>query len=112
MRRQVREASVGAVARGEVHPPHVQRPAVFGRNHNGSTGGAGGCGSTLLASPRSIPVAAAAAMAAFPALDLWVEATQYVERNAYAEYRIVGLEDVGRVLEVSGQGASRHDPEA
>ena len=51
-------------------------------------------------------------MAAFPALDLWVEATQYVERNAYAEYRIVGLEDVGRVLEVSGQGASRHDPEA
>ena len=54
----------------------------------------------------------AAAMAAFPALDLWVEATQYVERNAYADYRIVELEDGGRMLEVSGQGASRHDAEA
>ena len=65
-----------------------------------------------LASLRSVPAAAAAAMAAFPALDLWVEATQYVERNAYADYRIVELEDGGRMLEVSGQGASRHDAEA
>ncbi len=63
----------------------------------------------VLASPRSVPVAAAAAMAAFPALDLWVEASQYVERNAYADYRIVALGDGGRMLEVSGQGASRHD---
>ena len=62
-----------------------------------------------LASPRSVPVAAAAAMAAFPALDLWIEATQYVERNAYADYRIVAIKDGGRMLEVSGQGASRHD---
>ena len=65
-----------------------------------------------LASLRSVPAAAAAAMAAFPALDLWVEATQYVERNAYADYRIVELGDGGRMLEVSGQGASRHDAEA
>lgn len=65
-----------------------------------------------VASLRSIPVAAAAAMAAFPALDLWIEATQYVERNAYADYRIVELGDGGRMLDVSGQGASRHDAEA
>ena len=65
-----------------------------------------------LARLRSVPVAAAAAMAAFPALDLWIEATQYVERNAYADYRIVGLEDGGRMLDVSGQGASRHDAAA
>ena len=62
-----------------------------------------------MASRRSIPVAAAAALAVFPALDLWIEATQYVERNAYADYRIVGLADGGRMLEVSGQAASRHD---
>ena len=62
-----------------------------------------------LASLRSVPVAAAAALAVFPALDLWIEATRYVERNAYADYRIVGLGDGGRMLEVSGQGASRHD---
>ena len=62
-----------------------------------------------IVSLRSIPVAAAAAMAAFPTLDLWIEATRYVERNAYADYRIVGLADGGRMLEVSGQGASRHD---
>ncbi|MCY4478502.1 MAG: hypothetical protein OXB97_01255, partial [Rhodospirillales bacterium] len=65
-----------------------------------------------LASLRSVPAAAAAAMAVFPALDLWVEATRYVERNAYADYRIVELEDGGRMLEVSGQAASRHGPEA
>ena len=54
---------------------------------------------------------AALAVAGFPALDLWVEATQYVERNAYADYRIVQLEDGGRMLDVSGQSASRHDAE-
>ena len=51
-------------------------------------------------------------MAVFPALDLWVEAIRYVERNAYADYRIVELGDGGRMLEVSGQAASRHGPEA
>ena len=65
-----------------------------------------------LASLRSVPAIAAAAMAVFPALDLWVEATRYVERNAYADYRIVELGDGGRMLEVSGQAASRHGPEA
>ena len=40
--------------------------------------------------------------ALFPALDLWIEATEYVQRNAYADYRIVELD-------VSGQAASRHD---
>ena len=62
-----------------------------------------------IVSLRSIPVAAAAALAVFPTLDLWIEATWYVERNAYADYRIVELGDGGRMLEVSGQGASRHD---
>ena len=62
-----------------------------------------------IASRRSIPAVAALAVAGFPALDLWIEATQYVERNAYADYRIVQLEDGGRMLEVSGQAASRHD---
>ena len=62
-----------------------------------------------IVSLRSIPVAAVAALAVFPALDLWIEATRYVERNAYADYRIVELGDGGRMLEVSGQGASRHD---
>ena len=65
-----------------------------------------------IAGLQRVPVAAAAAMAIFPALDLWVEATQYVERNAYADYRIVELPDGGRMLDVSGQGASRHDAEA
>ena len=64
-----------------------------------------------IASRRSIPAAAALAVAGFPALDLWIEATQYVERNAYADYRIVQLEDGGRMLDVSGQAASRHDAE-
>ena len=64
-----------------------------------------------IASRRSIPAAAALAVAGFPALDLWIEATQYVERNAYADYRIVQLEDGARMLDVSGQAASRHDAE-
>ena len=34
-----------------------------------------------------------------------------MERNAYADYRIVQLEDDGRMLDVSGQAASRHDAE-
>ena len=32
------------------------------------------------------------AAALFPAFDLWIEATEYVERNAYADYRIVELD--------------------
>ena len=62
-----------------------------------------------IARPRSVPALAVVAVAGFPVLDLWIEATQYVERNAYADYRIVELEDGGRLLDVSGQAASRHD---
>ena len=39
----------------------------------------------------------------------WDEAAHYVERNAYADYRIVELDDGGRMLAVSSQAASRHD---
>ena len=44
-----------------------------------------------------------------PRLDLWGEAAHYVERNAYADYCIVELEDGGRMLDVSGQAALRHN---
>ena len=63
----------------------------------------------LIARRRSVPVLAGIANAGFPAMDLWIEATQYVERNANTYYRIVGLEDGGRMLDVSGQSVSRHD---
>ena len=67
------------------------------------------CLAALAAHRRSVPAMALSAAAMFPALDLWIEATVYVERNAYADYRMVGLDDGGRALEVSGQAASRHD---
>ena len=70
---------------------------------------AGLCLAALAAHRRSVPAAALFAAAVFPAFDLWIEATEYVERNAYADYRIVELDDGGRVLDVSGQAASRHD---
>ena len=63
----------------------------------------------LAAHRRSFPALALLAAALFPALDLWIEATEYVERNAYADYRIVELDGGGRMLGVSGQAASRHD---
>lgn len=65
-----------------------------------------------IAGPRRILLAAAAATAAFPVLDLWIEATQFVERNAEANHRIVELPDGGRMLDLSGQGASRNGAEA
>ena len=65
----------------------------------------------LLACRRSVPLAACGAAAALAGIDLWAEAAFYVERNAYADYRIAELDDGGRVLEVSGQAASRHDAE-
>ena len=67
------------------------------------------CLAALAAHRRSVPAAALFAAALFPLFDLWVEATEYVERNAYADYRIVELDDGGRMLDVSGQAASRHD---
>ena len=72
------------------------------------------CLAALAAHRRSFPALALLAEALFPALDLWIEATEYVERNAYADYRIVELDGGGRMLDVSGQAvsgqaASRHD---
>ena len=65
----------------------------------------------LLASPRSVSVHAFIAAACWPGIDLWVEATQYVSRNAYADYRIVEIDDDARVLVINNQSASRHDPQ-
>ena len=64
----------------------------------------------LLASPRNVPVVALLIACCWPAADLWVEATEYVTRNAYADYRFVEF-DGGRVLIVNNQMASRHDPQ-
>ncbi|MDE0432759.1 MAG: fused MFS/spermidine synthase [Bryobacterales bacterium] len=65
----------------------------------------------LLVSHRSISVHALLFAACWPSLDLWVEATQYVTRNAYADYRIVSIDDDARVLVINNQSASRHDPQ-
>ena len=67
------------------------------------------CLAALAARRRSVPAAALVAAALFLSTDLWLEATYYVRRNAYADYRIVELDDGGRMLDVSGQAASRHD---
>ena len=67
------------------------------------------CLAAVAAHRRSVPAVALLAVAIFPGLDLWDEAVHYVERNAYADYRIVELEDGGRMLDVSRQAASRHD---
>ncbi len=64
----------------------------------------------LVASRRDVPALALLAACCWPALDLWVEATEYVERNAYSDYRFVE-HDGGRVLLVNNQLASRHDAE-
>ena len=64
----------------------------------------------LLASRRDVPVFALLIACCWPAADLWVEATEYVARNAYADYRFVEF-DGGRVLVINNQLASRHDSE-
>ncbi len=64
----------------------------------------------LVASRRDVPVLLLVAVGCWPALDLWVEATEYVARNAYADYRFVE-QDGGRVLLINNQLASRHDAE-
>ena len=53
-----------------------------------------------LASFRSVP----AAVAVFPTLDLWVEATHCVERNPVADYRIVEFRDGGRMFVLGAAG--------
>ena len=65
----------------------------------------------LLASPRTVSVHAFIFAACWPSLDLWVEATRYVARNAYADYRIIEIEDDARILSINNQSASRHDPQ-
>ena len=65
----------------------------------------------LLVSPRNVSVHMLIFAACWPSLDLWIEATRYVSRNAYADYRIVAIDDDARVLVINNQSASRHDPE-
>ena len=64
----------------------------------------------LLVSPRTVPVHALLFAACWPAVDLWIESTDYVARNAYADYRIVEIDDA-RILSINNQAASRHDPQ-
>ena len=63
------------------------------------------CMAAVATHRRSVPAAALLAVAIFPGLDLWDEAAHYVERNAYADYRIVELEDglEARVLLARGK---------
>lgn len=71
---------------------------------------AGLLAAALLTWRRSAPLpVACGAVAVLLSLDLWTEATVYVERNAYADYRLAALEDGGRGLVVNEQPASRHD---
>ncbi|MDE0165213.1 MAG: fused MFS/spermidine synthase [Bryobacterales bacterium] len=65
----------------------------------------------LVVSHRSVSVHVLILAACWPSLDLWVEATQYVSRNAYADYQIVAIDDDARVLVINSQYASRHDPQ-
>ena len=65
----------------------------------------------LVVSYRSVSVHVLLLAACWPSIDLWVEATEYVSRNAYADYRIVSIEDDARVLVINNQSASRHDPD-
>ena len=65
----------------------------------------------LVASRRDFPALALLLACCWPALDLWREVTEYVERNAYADYRFVELDDGGRALVINNQLASRHDDE-
>ena len=65
------------------------------------------CLAALAAHRRSVPASLLFAATLFPGLGLWIETTDYVARNAYADYRIVELDDDGRALGVSGQAASR-----
>ena len=65
----------------------------------------------LLVSHRNVSVLALLFAACWPGIDLWIEATEYVARNAYADYRIVEIDDDTRVLVINNQSASRHDPQ-
>ena len=70
------------------------------------------CGSllaaALTASRREVGVGAAAAAFLLPGHSLWIEATVYTRRNAYADYRIETV-DNARILHINRQAASRDD---
>ena len=66
---------------------------------------------SFVAAPRFQLVHAMLFALCFPSLDLYTEATLYVSRNAYADYRIYQLSDDTRILSVNNQSASRHDSE-
>ena len=63
----------------------------------------------LVASRRSFSAVALLVACCWPVLDLWVEATEYIARNAYADYKIVTLDGGARALVINNQLASRHD---
>ncbi len=67
------------------------------------------CLAAILAERRRVFVLSMLAATLYPLHDLWLELTVYVERNAYADYRIVEFGDGARVLDVSGSPASRED---
>ena len=69
---------------------------------------------SIVADYRRVAAVWLGAAALFPVADLWVETTQYVARNAHADYRIVAApyNPDARVLLVAGQPASRHDADA
>ena len=63
----------------------------------------------IVAQPRAFAVHTLLFALCWPLLDLWNEATLYVSRNAYADYRILDLSADTRILSVNNQAASRHD---
>ena len=63
----------------------------------------------IAASWRQVPAFALLIACSWPAYDLWREATVYVERNAYADYQVVAIDDDARALVINNQLASRHD---
>ena len=66
---------------------------------------------TLLASPRVVAANILIVAAAVQATSLWIEATNFTQRNAYADYLITTTDDGGRELIVNRQRASEDDPQ-
>ena len=65
-------------------------------------------GAAWAAAPKALTPAAAAAAILLPFHGLWVEATVYTRRNAYADYQIETHEE-GRMLVMNRQPSSRDD---
>ncbi len=66
---------------------------------------------SVLSSPRTLSAHALLFAACWPAFDLWIESTDYVARNAYADYRVAETGNDGRILLLNNQYASRHNPQ-